>query len=560
MHHLKFEIFFISLLSLVFTSILYAQPAIQYRPVIQSLSNPVEIVSADDNSHRLFIVQKQGIIKVYTATFDYLGDFLTVANITTEGERGLLSLAFHPLYKTNGLFFVYYTNAEGSIEVASYKVSSNPNVADPATRKIIITIPHPGAANHNGGRLSFGTDGYLYFATGDGGGGGDPRNNAQNGNSLLGKMIRIDVNNSTPPLNYSVPADNPFVDDPAIADEIWGLGLRNPWRWSFDRLTRDMWIADVGQNAREEINFAKAGEHKGLNFGWRCYEGSQTYNTSGCQPAHAYTSPVFEYPHNNTQGGFSVTGGYVYRGAEYPALNGYYIFADYVSGNQWATKDSSGVWITKQLPGSLPRNISGFGEAHDGSIYACSLSAGIVYKLEAVTGVIFQVVTFEGSVRNNIVALSWSTVEQSVKLYEVERSADSLHFEKIGTRNAQKLTTVNQYSFEDRVTDAKVFYRLRIVNDNDKWDYSNTIAVTNHYHEENFIFPSVITDKVIRCFIPSSFDLLEIFSMSGALMHKQDIRALPGSIEIPVATLAPGVYMVRIIRGSDRRMQRIIIL
>ena len=253
----------------------FSQPILNYRRVITSLSAPLEIVSAPDSSNRLFIVQKVGSVKVYDKSYNFLGDFVTVSGVTINGERGLLSMAFHPDYKSNGLFFVYYTNTQGDIEISRYKVSNNPNRADTSTRTIIITIPHRAAANHNGGKISFGPDGYLYFATGDGGNGGDPPNNAQNGKVLLGKMLRIDVNNPSPQLNYSIPPDNPFVNDTLIADEIWALGLRNPFRWSFDRLTHDMWIADVGQGVREEINFRKAGETKGINYGWRCYEGKK---------------------------------------------------------------------------------------------------------------------------------------------------------------------------------------------------------------------------------------------------------------------------------------------
>ncbi|HZI53565.1 MAG TPA: PQQ-dependent sugar dehydrogenase, partial [Chitinophagaceae bacterium] len=317
-------------------------------------------MSPPDSSDRLFIVQKVGSVKVYDKAFNFLGDFVTVSGVTINGERGLLSMAFHPDYKSNGLFFVYYTNLQGDIEISRYKVSDDPNRADTTTRTIIITIPHRAAANHNGGKIGFGADGYLYFATGDGGNGGDPPNNAQNGKVLLGKMLRIDVNNPGPQLNYSIPTDNPFVNDTLIADEIWALGLRNPFRWSFDRLTHNMWIADVGQGVKEEINFRKAGETKGINYGWRCYEGKNIYNASGCKTADQYIPPIFDYPHNLTTGGSSVTGGYVYRGSEYPSMNGYYIFADYISNNQWLIKDSSNGWsIKQQQSGTFPRNIAG---------------------------------------------------------------------------------------------------------------------------------------------------------------------------------------------------------
>ena len=560
MQQLKIQILILSLFVLAFTYSTFSQPAgMRYTPVISSLQNPVEIVSPNDDTHRLFVVEKQGAIKVYNQAYEYLADFLKVDGITSSGERGLLSMAFHPSYKTNGLFFVYYTNSQGSIEVASYKVSNDMNIANPASKKVIITIPHPGAANHNGGRLSFGTDGYLYFGTGDGGGGGDPNNNAQNGTSLLGKMLRINVDIPNPPLNYSIPDDNPFINNPAIADEIWAFGLRNPWRWSFDRLTGDMWIADVGQGAREEINVAKAGNTKGLNYGWRCYEGTRAYNLSNCAAADQYVSPVFEYPHYQTAGGYAVTGGFVYRGLEYPGFYGYYIFADYQSRNHWVIKDSSDSWQAIKLNGLTPMSISGFGEAQDGSIYACSLSLGIVYKLEPLTGVIFQILNFTATANNNIIDLNWSAVEQELQYYEVERSLDSLNFELVGTLPAQNLTTVNNYRFTDFASDSKIFYRLRSVNKDGRWDYSSTITVFNRPGEQ-FIFPTTITNNIISIFLPGAFDQLEVFSMTGALVIKKDIRGMIGRIDIPVYNLVRGLYMVRLVRGSEKRVQRILIL
>ena len=560
MQQLKIQILILSLFVLAFTYSTFSQPAgMRYTPVISSLQNPVEIVSPNDDTHRLFVVEKQGAIKVYNQAYEYLADFLRVDGITSSGERGLLSMAFHPSYKTNGIFFVYYTNSQGSIEVASYKVSNDMNIANPASKKVIITILHPGAANHNGGRLSFGTDGYLYFGTGDGGGGGDPNNNAQNGTSLLGKMLRINVDIPNPPLNYSIPDDNPFINNPAIADEIWAFGLRNPWRWSFDRLTGDMWIADVGQGAREEINVAKAGNTKGLNYGWRCYEGTRAYNLSNCAAADQYVSPVFEYPHNQTTGGYAVTGGFVYRGLEYPGFYGYYIFVDYQSRNHWVIKDSSDSWQAIKLNGLTPMSISGFGEAQDGTIYACSLSLGIVYKLEPLTGVIFQILNFTATASNNIIDLNWSAVEQELQYYEVERSLDSLNFELVGTLPAQNLTTVNNYRFTDFASDSKIFYRLRSVNKDGRWDYSSTITVFNRPGEQ-FIFPTTITNNIISIFLPGAFDQLEVFSMTGALVIKKDIRGMTGRIDIPVYNLARGLYMVRLVRGSEKRVQRILIL
>lgn len=543
---------------LLFTPIIFlrafSQPTLNYKSVITSVTNPVDIVSALDGSNRLFIVQKDGIVKVYDQAFIYRGDFLTLPGITTQGEGGLLSIVFHPAYKINGLFFVYYTNAQGNLEIAKYKVSSNPDIADTATKSVIITIPH-GPMNHNGGKMHFGKDGYLYFATGDGG-----SHNAQNGKSLLGKMIRIDINHSTAPLNYSIPADNPYVNDATIADEIWAIGFRNPWRWSFDRLTQDMWIADVGQNAREEINFRKATETKGINYGWRCYEGTHTFDTTRCQSIDKYIPPIFEYPHSNITGGFSVTGGFVYRGSEYPSLNGYYIFADYVSRNQWMIVDSSNIWVIKKQTGTFPRGISAFGESEDGALYASALSAGIIYKIEAITGVEFQLLNFSGIVRNNTAELNWSTTEQNLRQYEVESSADSVNFSTKEIVVAKNQATGNDYSFDENIKGIqKIFYRLRIMNNDGKWDYSKTIALENKSAGKNFIYPSIITNNVINCFIPDAYDYLQVFGMNGSLLLKKDIRGITGRIDVPISNLTKGIYMVKISNNKGDIIQKIFV-
>jgi glucose/arabinose dehydrogenase len=535
-------------ISLVFNGLFsFSQPALNYRRVITSLSAPVEIASAPDGSNRLYIVQKVGSIKVYDKSYNFLGDFVTVSGITINGERGLLSMAFHPDYKTNGLFFVYYTTTLGDIEVSRYKVSNNPNKADTTSRTIIITIPHRVAANHNGGKLSFGADGYLYFATGDGGNGGDPPNNAQNGKVLLGKMLRIDVNKPNPPLNYSIPPDNPFINDTTIADEIWAMGLRNPFRWSFDRRTHDMWIADVGQGAREEINFRKAGSTKGINYGWRCYEGKIAYNPLGCKPADQYISPIFDYTHNLTTGGSSVTGGYVYRGSEYPSLNGYYIFADYISNNQWMISDSSNTWIVRQQSGTFPRNIVGFGEGEDGSLYACSITEGAVYKIEAITGVQVNILDFAGVERYGITQLSWATTEQNILHYEVESSNDSINFVRQGIMIARNLPSQNNYRFADNIRGfQKKFYRLRIVNKSGQWNYSKTIAVANNFNLTNFIFPSVIRNNMVSLYISDTYDNLLLFAANGTIVQTKNIRGFKGRMDISVSTLSKGMYLVKL--------------
>jgi glucose/arabinose dehydrogenase len=368
---------------------LFSQPNLVYLPVITTgLTSPIDLVNAGDGTNRVFIAQQGGLIKVYDAGFNYLADFLTVTGIVSGNEQGLLSLAFHPDYENpdpliGGFFYVYYTNLSGDLELARYHVSAgNPNVANPASKQVILTIPHPGQSNHNGAKLLFGTDGFLYFATGDGGGAGDVPNNAQNPTSLLGKMLRINVTNSASPPFFTIPGGvngNPWagVQTPVdTADAIWAFGLRNPFRWSFDRLNQSMWIGDVGQNNWEEINFRAAGTHKGVNYGWRCYEGNAPFNTSGCGPSGNYVFPVLVYP--NGAGSAAVTGGVVYRGT-YNNLYGYYFAAD-VYTNTIYIINSLTLAVTTQ-PGPGGGAVACFGETENGEVYLVSIFGNTVYRL-----------------------------------------------------------------------------------------------------------------------------------------------------------------------------------
>lgn len=414
-------------------------PDIGYQPLISGggLAAPIDIVNAGDGSNRLFVVQRGGTIRVYDPNLSYIQDFLTVSDVGTAGEGGLLSLAFHPDYETNGFLFVYYTRPDFSLEVARYTVSSgNINSADPASKQIVINIPHPNFSNHNGGKILFGpNDGFLYLGTGDGGSGGDPSNNAQNGTSLLGKMLRINVNT----LPYTIPPNNPYVSDPNVADEIWAIGLRNPFRWSFDRANGDMWIADVGQGAQEEINYMPGANAGGANYGWRCYEGILPYNTSGCLAQSSYVSPIYAYGRDNATGGQSVTGGFVYRGTEFSSLTGYYIFADFLSGNQWMiTPDRSQML---QLPDDgFPTGIVAFGEAENGTLYAASLSGNTIYKVldNAALPVTFG--TIKATRKDANLYINWTTQsETNNSHFEIEASVDGKNFTAIKTVDSKTI-------------------------------------------------------------------------------------------------------------------------
>ena len=348
-------------------------------------SSPVCATSAPGDPNRLYIVEKDlGRIVLFDLSTGNRSTFLSIPTnqLTTGGEQGLLSVAFHPDYQNNGRFFVNLVNANGDVEVRSYTRSAgNPDVANP-TATTVITVPHPGQTNHNGGTLAFGPDGYLYVSIGDGGGGGDPGENAQNINSLLGKILRIDVNSDAFPgdttRNYAIPSNNPFVGQPG-ADEIWAYGLRNPWRISFDSATGDLYIGDVGQSAREEIDFQPAGAG-GLNYGWDTREGTLPFEGPN---SPGFIDPIFEYPRALGQ---SVTGGYVYHGPA-PGLQGAYVFADFLSNRVWSLRVQNGQAIdvidrTGQIvTGGAPLGqIASFGVDGNGALYAVSLS-GAIYRL-----------------------------------------------------------------------------------------------------------------------------------------------------------------------------------
>ncbi len=348
-------------------------------------SAPTFLTAPPGDASRLFIVQQGGIIRIVRDGSLLATPFLDITSLVLSGgERGLLSMAFAPDYATSRKFYVYYTarTPEGQITVAEFlRDASNPDVADPATRRTVITVDHMTYSNHNGGQLEFGPDGYLYLGTGDGGSGGDPDHRGQDLTEGLGKIMRIDPLRGDP---YEVPPNNPFVNQPPALPEIFAYGVRNPWRYSFDRQTGDLVVADVGQNAWEEIDYTPLalGGGNGANFGWSCYEGRHAYNLNQplCMPPPPTVMPVFEYPHSGGHGGCSITGGYVVRDADLPTLLGRYIYGDYCTGTIYSNILQIPDAQDDQPTGLSVGALSSFGEDACGHVYALSLN-GPVYRI-----------------------------------------------------------------------------------------------------------------------------------------------------------------------------------
>jgi len=352
-----------------------AWPQIALLPLVSGVSQPVHVTNAGDGSGRIFVVEQGGRIRIIRNGVLEATPFLDIAGrVGCCGERGLLSVAFPPGYATKGRFYVNYTNKSGNTVVARYRLTTNPDVADPGSEQVVLTVSQP-YSNHNGGQLAFGpNDGYLYIGMGDGGSGGDPENRAQNPAELLGKLLRIDVESGGNP--YLVPATNPFVQTTGYRGEIWALGLRNPWRFAFDRLNGDLYIADVGQAEYEEVNYQPGASAGGQNYGWRIMEGSHCYNPANCNPS-GLTLPVVEYSHAE---GCSITGGVAYRGTQFDRMQGIYFYADYCNGKIWGLRSAAASWSARLLL-DTPFSITTFGEDEAGEIYVADFSGGEIYRI-----------------------------------------------------------------------------------------------------------------------------------------------------------------------------------
>ena len=357
-----------------------AAQQIQFVQVASGLTDPTDIQSANDGSGRLFLVRQNGIIRILRNGALLPQPFLDISSKThLDGERGLLGLAFPPGYAQSGLFYVDYTDLRGDTVIAQYRVSSDPDAADPASEVVLLRITQP-FSNHNGGQVRFGPDGFLYIGMGDGGSAGDPLGNGQSLSTLLGKLLRIDVESA--PGQVRIPPGNPFVNRSGTRPEIWAYGLRNPWRFSFDSATNDLWIADVGQDTYEEVDFQPASSGGGENYGWNLMEGLHCFQ-SGCNP-QGLTLPVAEYTHAD---GCSVTGGFVYRGRQSPGLRGTYLYGDFCSGTVWGITREGGGFTSRRLAAS-GFSITTFGQDEAGEMYVAAANGNIYHITGSVAPVI----------------------------------------------------------------------------------------------------------------------------------------------------------------------------
>lgn len=546
------------------------QPKLAYSSVLTGLSNPVDAVFAPGDG-RMFIAQQNGLIRIRNgASFTNFINLATVLTPSAASEQGLLSLAFHPGYAGNRYFFVLYTGINGAITLARYqRNAADANIADLSSGQILLSIDKPtpvsSYTNHNGGKIIFGSDGYLYMSTGDGGSGGDPNNNAQNGASLLGKMLRIDVNGfATSAPFYDIPASNPFAaSGDGFADEIFSYGLRNPWRWSFDSNNGDIWIGDVGQGAWEEINRSTPAIALGGNYGWRCYEGAHIYNTSGCAGIDTL-SPVSEYGHNNTTGGYAITGGYVYRGSVFPSLQGYYIATDYSTGHIWLVKNNGSSWQTyfqSLSDGGISAGVAGFAEGPTGALYAVNRGSGRIDSITVTSTVPVIISNFTAQAKSGFNKLVWnSSAEINVSRYYIEAATDGVNFNRAGTVSAGN--TSGNYEFNHFTTlRGYIYYRIAIENTDGSIQYSNIIRINSGSLKPVQVYPNIVAPgALINIILNEPVKELVLMNTHGQVLGVKNIHAQSGTVSFNIpSSLAAGIYILRVIRDRAEYREKIIV-
>ncbi|NWF89255.1 MAG: PQQ-dependent sugar dehydrogenase [Ignavibacteriaceae bacterium] len=533
-----------------------------------TFSNPLDLQNSADGTNRIFVVEQTGIIYVFENYSDVSVKkiFLDISDsVSSGGEMGLLGLAFHPNYENNGYFFVNYTKSQPYRRtlIVRFQVSStNSDSADRHSSKILMEIPQP-YSNHNGGQLSFGPDGYLYIALGDGGSGGDPQNNAQNKSSLLGKLLRIDVDQAQGNKNYSIPIDNPFVNNnQGYKEEIFAFGLRNPWRFSFDIPSNRLWCADVGQDAWEEIDLIV----KGGNYGWRCYEGSHDYDLDGCTSTE-YIPPVWEYSH---QEGSSITGGFVYRGSNIPELFGKYIYADFISRKIWALTYDGVNPAVNQLLLTANGSISSFGVDENNELYICSFN-GRIYKLKSNSSIDAPSNLRVVSNSPTSIELEWNDNSDNETGFKIERQVGTNAFELVDS------VAANVTSFLDNsISNAFSYgYRVSAFNSTSSSSYSNVASFVtktddklnslpeNFQLNQNYPNPFNPTTNIEYAINRRQTITLKIYDSLG-----HDIETLVSgekdagyySVDFQASNLSSGVYFYQIKGGSFIETRKMILM
>jgi hypothetical protein len=513
-------------------------------------TRPVDIAHAGDGSGRLFVVEQAGIIRIVDKLEQIVSiPFLDIQTKVddSDNEEGLLGLAFDPDYKNNGYFYVNYVNSNSGRKsiIERYTVSADSNLVNTNSGVVILSIDQF-ASNHNGGDINFGPDGYLYIATGDGGGGGDPGEHGQNMNSLLGKLLRIDVSS----LPYTIPTDNPFIDAQDTMPEIWSYGLRNPWRFSFDRKNGALWIADVGQGDWEEINFADSLDRGGQNYGWDCLEGNHSFENTDCAGL-TFTAPIYEYGHGT---GRSITGGYVLRSRHYNNFTGQYIFADYVTNKVWLLQQyqNQTVSVSEVTPGIS--RISTFGQDEEGRIYAASLSEGTIYQLVESGLFPIELISFSILRQEKRVLLEWETgIELDASHFEIEKRKNNGGFQSIGIIPVKgtEYNDKTMYQFEDPVyKPGKYQYRLKSIDLDGSFSYSMIRHIEITDLTDLQIKPNPAKD-IIHIHVPQKFEagIIEIFNLGGQVLQSKNItiqlRENIHDIELDVSQLDHGLILVR---------------
>ena len=543
---------------LLFSAIGIAQPTLNFTPLSLSgptLIQPLFMSGCGDGSGRLFVVEKRGTIRIIQNNAVLTDFFLDIQDLVmNSGERGLLGLAFHPQYPTTPYIYVNYV-IDGTITNRISRFTLNPNNPNDIQENTeFIPLEQAGVqTNHKAGGIAFGPDGYLYIGMGDGGGGGDPSNSGQNLETLLAKMLRIDVNAPQGSLNYTIPPDNPFVGEPG-RDEIWAYGLRNPWRISFDRETGDFWIADVGQNLWEEVDMVLAGTPGGMNFGWDCREGNHDYEPGNCGSGTEFTWPIFEYPHscNPCPNGYgaSISGGYVYRGSEHPVLEGFYVCADYVSNYLWMIKvtsfDPLELDVYVQDGTGLAYGLVTFGEDDDGELFASNLD-GVIYSVSASGFLPVQWGSADAHIIQGGNQIDW-TIHQSlgIEYFEIQRSLNS------GFDNFTVVTQVEpvedqiSYKYIDPFIHTRaVYYRIAAHMSDGSIEYSPFMRILPDTGSK----PSLVFDQnhnLWRINIPNEWQNGEVilYDLQGKEVYTRKIGS-QDQLEL-TSPITPGSYFVKV--------------